>query len=74
MKLWTRIGDALLERFVPSTRARGACISCIQPGHCSLARIETQCVADRYLERCCMAGGACGTYSCSSWTYCGMGC
>lgn len=74
MKLWNRIGDAMLERLVPAGKARGACISCTQPGQCSSATIESRCDAGRYSERCCLAGGACGSYSCGSWTYCGMNC
>jgi hypothetical protein len=71
MSLFTRIGDAMLERLAPQTVARAACVSCSNPGGCSGATIEQGCFGGRYHERCCLYGGACGSYSCGAWRVCG---
>ncbi|MEU9032977.1 hypothetical protein AB0D46_36845 [Streptomyces sp. NPDC048383] len=67
MRLFTRLGNAMLHRLAPETSATAAWSACTSCGEW-LSRREVSCQGPRMYARCCSPN------NCSEWFYCGPQC
>ncbi|MEU6621744.1 hypothetical protein ABZ926_13355 [Streptomyces litmocidini] len=68
MNLFSRLGNALLDRLAPETSAAAGYICSYGCGSGYFK--ETQCIGPKMYVRCCQGGGG----YCGGWEYCGYQC
>ncbi|MFE1553241.1 hypothetical protein [Streptomyces sp. NPDC058718] len=68
MNLFSKLGNAMLNRLAPETSATAGWSACTSCGE-YLARYQSKCVGATLYARCCHSNG-----DCSQWFNCGPQC